>query len=294
MLDIPLVSPILKKRIDIFSKTASVVARICGSAIALSQIVKILPFLEASPSWDFNWSNLSTLTLGIFLLVIGTVKKIKNLVYYSFFSGRERMKRVIFSLPISATLVVIVILKAILGYDNPSYEKIMGEGGLVEYGTILFYVFAFALALPIANRFIAQKQKLLGIFYYLLALFCIFVALEEGSWGQRLIGIEVPRFFEDYNVQEEITLHNLVWIHYYLRHITIAIGAIGGFSWSILRWNCLDRKLKRALRFLLPDWFVASFFWMVLIISILLLFQDTLVFFIAKDQEFGELILEDV
>lgn len=41
------------------------------------------------------------------------------------------------------------------------------------------------------------------------ALFCG-AALEEISWGQRILNYEAGRFFLSYNIQEEVNVHNLV------------------------------------------------------------------------------------
>ncbi len=42
-----------------------------------------------------------------------------------------------------------------------------------------------------------------------LAAFCLFVSMEEISWGQRLLGFRPPAAFLSHNVQQEMNLHNL-------------------------------------------------------------------------------------
>lgn len=42
----------------------------------------------------------------------------------------------------------------------------------------------------------------------LVAMFCLFVALEEISWGQLLLGYVPSAVFLEYNTQQETTLHN--------------------------------------------------------------------------------------
>ena len=42
-----------------------------------------------------------------------------------------------------------------------------------------------------------------------LALFCLFVAMEEISWGQRVFGHRPPDYFLAQNYQQELNLHNL-------------------------------------------------------------------------------------
>lgn len=42
-----------------------------------------------------------------------------------------------------------------------------------------------------------------------LCVLCVFVAGEEISWGQRIVGYQTPSYFEARNVQHELTIHNL-------------------------------------------------------------------------------------
>ncbi|NEP13674.1 MAG: hypothetical protein F6K14_26435 [Symploca sp. SIO2C1] len=281
---------ILEKRIATFSKVISLIFMIFGVGAAVAQILKISPLLESYPGWDWNLSNILALILGIVLFIVGKRTTVTKAVYYSLFSRKETMKRFLFSLPISATLLVIVIVKLILGKDNPSYIKIMGEGGFVEYGTAIAYILAFSFSVPIANYFLKRGQKQLSIFYYLLSIFLIFIGLEEISWGQGIIGWGLPDFFQSYNVQEETTIHNLVWFHYHSRDAIILVSLVGSIGW-LVSFCKQNPKFNQFSKFLFPDWFLSSFFIVSLIVSILLKFQDTLVFFIPKDQEFAELIL---
>ena len=43
-----------------------------------------------------------------------------------------------------------------------------------------------------------------------LSLFCLFVAMEEISWGQRVFGYRPPDYFLEFNYQQEFNLHNVV------------------------------------------------------------------------------------
>jgi hypothetical protein len=58
----------------------------------------------------------------------------------------------------------------------------------------------------------------------LLSLFCAFVALEEISWGQRLIGYRPPAFFLERNFQQELNVHNVA--SSFLRELVL-IGVLG-------------------------------------------------------------------
>jgi hypothetical protein len=59
-----------------------------------------------------------------------------------------------------------------------------------------------------------------------LALALFFVAGEEISWGQRILGIKSSEFFQEKNAQGETNLHNLVVGGVKLNKIIFSIGLI--------------------------------------------------------------------
>ena len=93
---------------------------------------------------------------------------------------------------------------------------LLGEDGVYEYLGALLCLAASALFLAAYVRFPARRKKgasgaRRNIFFLLLtlALFCLFG--EEISWGQRLLGLQTPEFIGEFNVQRELTVHNLEW-----------------------------------------------------------------------------------
>jgi hypothetical protein len=284
-------SKLFIKRTERFTQVIRAVLMIFGVGAVISQLLKISPFLASDSEWNLNFSQIAAFLLGIVLFLVGKGKSVQKVLHYSLFSGRERMKRFIFCLPISLTLLVVVVLKLLLGYENSSYERMMGEGGFVEYGTTLNYILAFAFSIPIGNLFIKQNNKILGIVYYLLAIFFLFIALEEVSWGQTFFKWDTPDFMEEVNVQQETSLHNLVWFHYSLRNAIIVISLSIGISWWVASSLKLTQKFKQFIKYLIPNWYLSSFFITTFILSVILKFQDVFTFFIPKDQEFAELIL---
>ncbi len=278
-----------EKRLNLFSKVISIILMLFGAAAALTQILKISPLLESYPGWTWNWSNITVLIIGIILFLLGKGTTLKRFVRYSLFSGREKMKRLIFSVPFSAMLLIISA-KVILGHNSHDYRMINSEGGLIEYGTSIAYILAFVFSVPVANDILKQERKIWGILYYIFAFGLIFVGLEEISWGQRLLGLESPDFFQIYNSQEEITIHNLEWFRHYLHNVYIIIGLIGSFSWLIVRQN-RNKPYTRLVKYFIPTWFVSSFFLPPLIIFTILEYTNGFGFFVSKDQEGVELIL---
>ena len=72
---------------------------------------------------------------------------------------------------------------------------------------------AFLLA-AVANVIAAGRQRRTrgGLPWFLagLGLFCFVVAMEEISWGQRVLGYRPPSYFLEHNYQQEFNFHNVI------------------------------------------------------------------------------------
>jgi hypothetical protein len=86
-------------------------------------------------------------------------------------------------------------------YAPERYEAAMQEDRPVEWATVVLFLAAAAVRLRAAVR---QRHA----FDFLVALFCVFVAGEEFSWGQRLVGFTPPDAFLERNTQQEFNVHN--------------------------------------------------------------------------------------
>ena len=86
-------------------------------------------------------------------------------------------------------------------YRPDAYGDAMQEDRLVEWLT----VFIFAAAGIVTLRFALRRRR---IFDALVGLFLLFVAGEEMSWGQRLLGLTPPPYFLEHNTQQEMNIHN--------------------------------------------------------------------------------------
>ena len=112
----------------------------------------------------------------------------------------------------AAAVTLSVIAVSYWSYDL--YELHMQEDHFVEWLTAAL----FAIGGSIRIRRAVKERRL---FDGLVALFCFFVAGEEFSWGQRLIGYTAPAWFLSHNVQQETTLHNFA-------------GVFGRPKWSLI------------------------------------------------------------
>ena len=107
--------------------------------------------------------------------------------------------------------VILFALGVFLGVANEDYfhNVYTAEDGLLEWLTVLALgsvVVVLGGRLWKYKHFLNWRQRSVLAALVVLA---AFGAGEEISWGQRLLGIESTEFFQNYNKQQEINLHNL-------------------------------------------------------------------------------------
>lgn len=105
-----------------------------------------------------------------------------------------------------AFLIPPMVFYGLLLLDNDTVALLTREDNLVEYWG------ALSLLLGSISFLVCFKIKK-NIIYLLFGLLLLFGCMEETSYGQRIIGFETPRFFQTYNLQREVNLHNLKWFH---------------------------------------------------------------------------------
>jgi hypothetical protein len=113
--------------------------------------------------------------------------------------------------------------------NSRGYMQIVREDGPVENWTSLLYFFAFVVAGLIGWGFKKQGQGILRILYAGLALGCLFVALEEIGWGQRILNFQSPEVFQKYNGHQETNVHNFMG-RYLLHGMFLIVGGFGAFA----------------------------------------------------------------
>ncbi|MCA9385649.1 hypothetical protein KC717_03300 [Candidatus Dojkabacteria bacterium] len=110
------------------------------------------------------------------------------------------------------------------------YEVLGIEDGILEYSQALFYVLAGIFAF-VNSRL--ETKKYSAWFFLLITVGAFFIALEELSWGQRILNFETGEFFATNNFQSEVNIHNIHGTGALIRFGYIAIGIIGSISWII-------------------------------------------------------------
>ena len=98
------------------------------------------------------------------------------------------------------TIYVITAMMFPFAYIWATYEDLVGE-----WAQFYFFLLALITSVRIALSFPTYR-----IFFTLLSLACLYVVLEEISWGQRIFGWESPDYFKSQNLQGETNLHNII------------------------------------------------------------------------------------
>ena len=123
--------------------------------------------------------------------------------------------------------------------DRPWYRAVLDEDGPVENLTPVALIAVAVLAVCAARRF---RRRRWHPFYLVLAALCVFGALDEISWGQRIVGFESPAFFKKYSRQEETNVHNVFQKFTTLKVKDLTPPAFIGYG-VILPW--LARRSRR-------------------------------------------------
>lgn len=160
----------------------------------------------------------------------------------------------------AAAWVLLMLLWA--RYATDTYAAAMQEDGLVEWWTVGLFLMA-----GIVRGRDAIRQR--HVFDGLIALFCLFVAGEEISWGQRLLGFIPPASFLATNTQQEFNLHNFAAIFGRPKWVLIAAIAAYGVILPLMTRIPRVRAFAQRVGATIPNaewlpWFataVALLFW---------------------------------
>jgi len=117
-----------------------------------------------------------------------------------------RAERIV--LAILAALVVIGLALAL--YDAYLFRLYTSEEGPIENLTVVALLGGAWVCFRRAWQLRRGRSALFVAATVLLGVLYVGAAGEEVSWGQRLIGFEVPDFFRQHNAQGETNVHNLL------------------------------------------------------------------------------------
>lgn len=169
----------------------------------------------------------------------------------------ERTALIVFVVPFAGAILV----AAARGH-LPTFQLITAEDGLLEWLQVVGYAAASVLALLLSRLLLRRGDVRFAAAYAMLAIGCMFVAGEEISWGQRILGIETPENLQELNRQGELGVHNVGTLETIFQLTLLVAGLYGSAGvWLIRsRWQ---RSESRMLALLVPPVFLSSFFLLV-------------------------------
>ncbi|MEW5984467.1 MAG: hypothetical protein AB1806_19120 [Acidobacteriota bacterium] len=121
---------------------------------------------------------------------------------------------------------------AVLAVVDPDvFREAMQEDALAEWASFWLFTFAGIAAIVAAVRAARSSDVSAGLWttrapLAAIGLFCLFVAGEEISWGQRFLGFRPPAYFLEANYQQELNLHNLL-LEFVRTRLLVAAIAVG-------------------------------------------------------------------
>jgi|SRR3990170_1095181 len=94
--------------------------------------------------------------------------------------------------------------------DIPQFEQYVQEDGIAEWATVAALLAGSVVCFSRFLKLFHKRNKWFLLVTFCLGLFLFFSSGEEISWGQRILGLQSPEYFEKNNAQHETNLHNLV------------------------------------------------------------------------------------
>lgn len=123
--------------------------------------------------------------------------------------------------PVIALGGVVGLLLAV----RPMWLALTAEDGPLEWVQFLVVVAIVAATAGLGLTSWRRGLRAWGILYGLVALGALFVAIEEISWGQRIVGLVTPAELEEINRQGETNVHNIPVIQNLFGFAELAVAA---------------------------------------------------------------------
>jgi hypothetical protein len=194
------------------------------------------------------------------------------------------------ALALAAAPLVIAAIGLVTAPFESIYRTLADEDGLLEWIQVAVLIAVIALAAALVVALWRRGHRLLALLYLVATVGAIFVAGEEVSWGQRIIGFVTPSVLEDVNRQGETNVHNIGSV-LALFNLGIMAASIGAIVLPFLRWTVWrDRARSVAGYVLIPPFALGTAFAIPLVYRVVrLVFLPDAGARVTKFQEYAEL-----
>ena len=161
----------------------------------------------------------------------------------------------------------VLVLTLLAYWSLTAYERLdwlEGEDGLSEWWSVAAYFVGSAAAGATAWAVRSAGHRGLSYFHIALALGCFVFAMEEISWGQRILGFGTPEALEGGNQQGETTLHNLPEFAIII-FFALFWGSVAALAGGSLRAALRFREPTTTMNLVLPSLVMAPALIMIMI-----------------------------
>ncbi len=218
-------------------------------------------------------------------MLTGVLYIFKPNVFLNFCSNMDqkiwkpRLKYLLFYFPI-----VFVICTVLVKIYYPYWYKVImwREDSIIEWLTFIFYFLASVVSFNISITYYRSNQFFFCLAYLVLTLGLCFISGEEISWGQRILHIATPVFFEKHNIQNEINIHNTKGIGFTISMLYVIVGFYGSIAIYTIPKK-VKIKYNSIVNIFVPDYYLFFYFF---VVGFLYLYYDHLSSIVAS--QFGD------
>jgi hypothetical protein len=129
-----------------------------------------------------------------------------------------------------------LLLALVAAIHSGLFSFLVAEDSALEWAQAATFTVAGLLAGAAAYGYVRTGERVPAVLFALVAVGSLFIAGEEISWGQRIVGFDPPERLEDVNIQEEATIHNIAPVRVAFKLAAIGIGVLGALGpWVLHR-----------------------------------------------------------
>lgn len=163
-----------------------------------------------------------------------------------------------FLLHCAVPVVLALIFLYIRAWHPLTYLYLLSEDRILEMTQAVFYATSFfvGIATTLNMRKAAHHSSSLILMAFSAGM--LLLAMEEISWGQRIIGFQTPAFIAAHNSQMEFNFHNIRPIHNTLNYFYLLFTLLAALA--CLSRAPLERRYGWPICHLLPEWHYAGYF----------------------------------
>jgi hypothetical protein len=156
--------------------------------------------------------------------------------------------------------IVVAVIVALTAAYRPLYRAFINEDAIVEWAQFGVLLALVPMGIALAVRLWRRHERSFAALFAIAAVGAFFIAGEEISWGQRLLGWATPEDLAALNEQGETNIHNIGDVLSFLNLAMFIITIVAGVMPFVWRWGSGGRRRDVATTIIVPPLFLASSF----------------------------------